>query len=984
MNQLLSKIIRVNIILILYLTTYPCFSQNTTVSGNVTDTRSKDPLVGVNITVKGKLAGTVTDGRGNFTLTTNTPPPFVLVFSTVGYESQEVNVSGSQSAVAVSLKEQVIMGQEVVVAASRMEESILQSPVSIEKMDIRTIRETPAANFYDALANIKGIDLNTQSLTFKSVNTRGFNANGNVRVVQLIDGMDNQAPGLNFSVGNIVGISEIDLESVEVLPGASSALYGPNAIQGIILMNSKNPFQYQGLSANARVGLMNVGREGIDPSLMRDFSIRYAKAFNNKFAFKANASYLAAVDWRANDYRDKNAGLWEASTRQTNPNYNGVNTYGDEAANSFNLRNVATNPAFVQAVLTPAAAATGLSVAQLQGLVPNQEVTRTGYLESELANYNTESLKLSGALHYRITEDVEAILQGNFGSGTTMYTGIDRYSLTGFTLSQYKAEVKGSNFFVRAYTTQERSGDSYSTGTLGIFMNEAYKPGNQWFPEYTGAFLQARLTGQEEQQAHLTARSFADRGRFAPGSTEFNAAKGQITSTAIPRGARFTDKTNLYHAEAMYNFNKLINFAEIVVGANYRMYDLNSEGTLFLQDDDGEEFNIKEYGAYVQAAKKILDDKLKLTGSIRYDKNENFKGQFSPRLSAVYTVANNHNFRVSYQTGFRIPNTQEQYIDLNTPQARLIGGLPIFQQRFNLINNPVYSLQNVQAFGATLQANATSPATIQTATQLAMADAQQGRIPATQAAIAAQAQIYALGIGYQAALSAGVLQPYQFKEFKPERVQSYEIGYKSLIANKLMIDAYYYYNSYNNFVRQPILVQANPTEGPSEPLALLGLTGSRGIYASYASSEGRVTSHGWALGLDYALPKGYTLGGNVAYNALVNADPELGQIQFNTPRYRSNVTFGNRNVVKNIGFNIAWRWQDAFLWESSFTIPATNTVVPAFNTVDAQVSYKISPLKSILKIGGSNIFNRYYTQAFGNPSVGGLYYISLTFDELLN
>jgi outer membrane receptor protein involved in Fe transport len=516
---------------------------------------------------------------------------------------------------------------------------------------------------------------------------------------------------------------------------------------------------------------------------------------------------LAAADGRPHDSRDKNAELWEGSTRQTNPNFNGVNIYGDETSNSTNLQSVATNPDYIRLALTPLSQATGLSVSQLQGLVPNGFVTRTGYQERELANYNTESLKLSGALHYRVTEDVEAILQGNYGSGTTMYTGIDRYSLTGFSLAQFKAEVKGSNFFVRGYTTQERSGDSYSTGTLGIFMNEAHKPGTQWFPEYTTNFLLARigvLPGgpQTEAQAHSTARGFADQGRFEPGSDAFNAAKEQITNTPIPRGARFTDKTNLYHAEAMYNFSKQIDFAEVVIGANYRLYDLNSEGTLFLQDDDGEEFNINEYGGYIQAAKRLLNDRLKLTGSVRYDKNQNFKGQVSPRLSAVYTVANTHNFRVSYQTGFRIPNTQEQYIDLNTPQARLIGGLPIFRERYNFNNNPVYTRENLTAFGTALRSAATSPAAVAQAVQLAQADAAAGRIPATEAAITAQAQVYAVGIGYRAALDANILQPYQFKEFKPERVQSYEVGYKSLIGNKLLVDAYYYFNSYTNFAGQ--------------------------------------------------------------------------------------------------------------------------------------------------------------------------------------
>lgn len=978
-----QSILRVRLLFILLFflsATSGVFAQNVTISGSVTDADTKEPLIGVNIAVKGKLVGTVTDSRGNFTLTTATPLPFVLVVSAVGYETQETSISASQSDVNISLKEQVIMGQEVVVSASRMEESILQSPVSIEKMDIRSIRETPAASFYEALANVKGIDLNTQSLTFRSVNTRGFNANGNARMVQIVDGMDNQAPGLNFSVGNIVGMSELDVESVEVLPGASSALYGPNAIQGIILMNSKSPFQYQGLSTIVKTGVMNLGRSGVDPNPLQDYSFRYAKAFNNKFAFKVNASYLRAQDWQATDIRDKNADLWEQSNRVSNPNYNGVNMYGDE--NSGNLQAVASNPAFISAVLNPISGATGLSIPQLQGLIPNQLVTRTGYQERDLVNYTTESLKFNGALHYRVSENVEAILQGNYGTGTTVYTGIDRYSLTGFNLSQFKAEIKGADFFVRAYTTQERSGDSYAAGTLGVLLNEAYSPSQaQWFPTYTAAFLQARLGGASEEQAHLSARGLADQNRLIPGTPQFNDAKNQITATPLPQGARFTDKTNLYHLEGMYNFNKLISFAEVIVGANYRIYDLNSEGTLFLVDNDGREFNINEYGGYIQASKRLLAEKLKLTGSIRYDKNENFKGQYSPRLSAVYTAAKTHNFRVSYQTGFRIPTTQDQYINLNTPQARLIGGLPVFRDRYNMINNPVYSRDNLSAFGQSIQAIASTPATIGQATQIVQAQVASGQISNNQQAILAAIQQTALAIGYQGSLS--VLQPYQFKEFRPEQVQSYEIGYKSLIGNKLMIDAYYYYNVYKNFNGQQIVLQSNPVEGPSSPLALIGLAGTRQIYAFPENSTGIITSQGWALGLDYALPKGYTIGGNVAYNALIKGDDNLAQTQFNTPRYRSNVTFGNREVIKNVGFNIVWRWQDAFLWESSFTLPAANTIVPAFNTFDAQVSYKIAPIKSILKIGGSNIFNRYYTQAFGNPAVGGLYYISLTFDELL-
>ncbi|MES2730466.1 MAG: TonB-dependent receptor [Bacteroidota bacterium] len=963
---------------------HQAIAQGTTISGTITDKATGSTLVGASVMVKGKVIGTTTDNQGRFSLKVNQAPPLTLVFSLVGHQSQELAITDADaSGLKITLEEQIIFGQEVVIAASRVEEAVLQSPVSIEKMDIRAIRETPAANFYDALQNLKGVDMSTQSLTFKSVSTRGFNANGNLRVVQLVDGMDNQAPGLNFSVGNILGMSELDVESVELLPGASSALYGPNAINGIILMNSKSPFAYQGLSANAKVGLMNVGNDQVSANPMYDFSARYAKAFNNRFAFKVNFTYLTAKDWHALDYRDRNNLATNAPEGKlpSIPNYNGVNTYGDETG--YQMSDVAD--LMIKAGVLPAAALP---------LVPvKQEISRTGYLERELVNYNTQSLKLNVGLHYRINDNVEAIIQGNYGTGTTVYTGIDRYSLKGFELAQIKAEVRGSNFFVRAYTTQERSGDSYASGTLGQLINERWKSSELWLPQYVGAFVQARSLGQTEAAAHLAARNFADQGRYAPGSNDFNSAKDDLTSKPISSnvltsGARFTDKTNLYHIEGMYNFSKEIHFMELIVGANYRLYDLNSAGTLFLQKADGSEYKISEFGGYVQGSKKLLADKLKVTGSVRYDKNQNFAGQFTPRLSAVYTVANNHNFRVSYQTGFRIPPTQDQYIDLPTPQARLIGGLPIFQDKYNMVNNPIYPRQNVQDFGEKVRDTAITPQVLQQAIAIVQGMVQAGTVPNNPAAFAAAVQQVAGGIGIQ--MNLGLLKSHQFTEFKPERVQSYEIGYKSLIANKLFVDAYYYYNSYTNFSNAQVFVQSKPSSGPANPAALL-FANTRNVYRFPVSSTSKTTSQGWALGLDYVLPKGYKVGGNVAYNALESAQANA-VTEFNTPKYRTNVTFGNRNVIKNLGFNITWRYQQAFVWQSSFALDSAGDVVkdadgnnvPAYHTFDAQVSYKIPKIKSIFKIGGSNIFNKYYRQAFGNPSVGGLYYVSITFDELLN
>ena len=87
-----------------------------------------------------------------------------------------------------------------------------------------------------------------------------------------------------------------------------------------------------------------------------------------------------------------------------------------------------------------------------------------------------------------------------------------------------------------------------------------------------------------------------------------------------------------------------------------------------------------------------------------------------------------------------------------------------------------------------------------------------------------------------------------------------------------------------------------------------------------------------------------------------------------------------RKLTDNLGFNVAWRWQEAFLWESSFG----TAVIPAFGTLDAQVSYKIPDLKTVVKVGGSNVLNERFTTSFGNPRQGAIFFIQLNFDEFLN
>lgn len=902
-------------------------AQNTKISGNVTD-ENNQPVAGANVIIKGKIAGTVTDASGNFAINTSLVPPFTIVISIVGSQKQEVEVQNSSTPVSVKLLESTQVIDEIVFSASRVEESILQSPVSIEKMDLRDIRETPSVTFYDGLQNLKGVEMVTSGLTFNQINTRGFNGTGNSRFLQLVDGVDNQTPGLGFAVGNLFGSSDLDMESAELIPGAASALYGPVAFNGVLMLRTKNPFQYQGLSAQAKVGVNHINEKYADPHALSDFAIRYAKAFNNKFAFKVNASYFSGLDFYATNYTDVAEGIPAEQRGDSNPARNALNIYGDD------------------------------SYTTVANAGP---VSRTGYEERDLTDYNVYSLKLNGALHYRVTDNMEAIYQYNFGQGTANYTGSNRFSINNFTLQQHRLELKGANYFIRGYSTSEDSHDSYNAKGLGALINNTWvqdlsgnvvsedQANNMWYTRYGEAF-NGNITGVAANN-HAAARGFADQGRFLPGSPEFNEQKERLIKKQGMGGAGILSQSKLYHAEGQYDFSSKIKVFDVLAGGNYRMYDMFTNGTLF--DDQGKSIIIREGGAFVQVGKRLLNEKLKLTVSARYDKNENFKGRMTPRASAVYTVAGNHHFRTSYQTGFRNPTPGDQYIKLNAGVITVLGGVPDNNKGLTVYQSSVVP-SSLNAFFS-----AVGPAVAQ-------------GTPFPQAVMQYKDLLVSANVPF----------------IKPEQIKAFELGYKGMFTNNLFIDANYYFSSYTDFIlNQVVMHPESPVEnadGTINPDAAFDMAGGNWrLYQVYTNASDRVTSQGATLGLTYVLPKNYTIGANATLATFDLRNANANDIPaFNTPKYRTTVTFGNSKITDNLGFNVAWRWQDAYDWTSTFNQLRPGRI-EAFSIVDAQVSYKVLPVKSIVKLGASNLFNNQVYQAYGSPSVGGIYYVSITFDQLL-
>jgi outer membrane receptor protein involved in Fe transport len=955
--RLLAAFVFMNVI------TIAAFAQTTTISGNVRNSINKDVVPAVSVIIKGTTAGTFTDEKGNFRIVTDQKFPLTLQFTSIGFEAQEIIVNDASTTVTVDFVPSSTLGVEVVISASRVAERILESPVSIERMGASSIRQAAAPSFYQGIANFKGVDMTTSSLTFNTLSTRGFNGSGNLRFNQLVDGMDNQAPALNFSVGIILGPTELDIDNIELLQGASSALYGPGGMNGTLLMTSKNPFKYQGLSFQIKQGIMHTDGSQRSKAPYYDWSMRWGHKVSEKFAFKIGGQFISAKDWQASDTRNLARNNVISSVkggdRQSDNNYDGINVYGDEASASMNafaqvavaqnlpaitaglaqvfggppsqaqINAVFQNPALIPPlpILDPLrAGVNGLRPFYL-GLQNNvfggQLISRTGYNERDLVDYNAYSVKLNAGAYYKITNDIEASLILYWGAGTTVYTGADRYALKNFKLGQYKAEVRGRTWFLRGYTTQENSGDSYTATTAALAVNNSWRPNQQWFQIYTGTYSGTRLAGGTDAMAHAAARTAAETGRLLPGTPAFNTAFNNAINTDIKQGgAKFADRSSLYHYEGQLNLSDYIKVVEVIVGANFRTYKLDSRGTIFV--DTAGAIKINEFGAYVQFQKRLFEDVLKLTASGRYDKSKNFDGRFTPRITALVRVAPENNIRASFQTAYRFPSTQDQYINLNTPGSRLIGGLPEFQTFFNFNSNPVYTAESIGAFRASVAAGTPNPA---------------------------------------------LLQKAQFQSLEPETVNSYEIGYRGLPSKQLLVDAYVYYSEYKNFIGRIAVGRAAPGGNIANPLASEN-------YSYPVNSDVSVKAIGWGIGFDYQLGSRYVARVNFSGDKL-NDVPSGFVAFFNTPKFRYNIGLSNDAVAQsNWGFNVVWRWQQKVNWEGTFGAGE----IPAFGTLDAQVSYKLSKIRSILKLGASNLLNKYYVSAFGNPEIGGVYYLSFGYN----
>jgi len=894
------------------------------ITGKVVDNDTKEAVPGVSIVVKGTDQGSFTDSNGKFSVKIQSLPA-TLVFSFIGFETYEQEVSSAQD-ISVELKSGPIFLDEIVVAASRSEQRKLESPVTIERLGSKEIANSPQVNYYDMMQGLKGVDVTISSIGFTSVTTRGFNTSGNTNFTQMVDGMDNQAPGLNFPLGNVIGLTQLDVDNIELLSGSSSALYGSRGLNGTMIMKGKDPFQYQGLSVLVTQGVNHVNNQKHnDPvceSPYSDFTLRYAKKVNDKLAFKVNFQYTKANDWVANDMTNKNG----PGTALTDPNYNGVNMYG--SATSVDI-----NPFLYGALQQDPSLAPIIDPILASGK-PNY-VARTGYAEYGYLNNNVQLMKGNAELRYKITPKVEAIISGTAGTGSIVYTNDTRYQIRDYKVGQYRAELRAKNWFFRTYTTRENSGNTLVAGPTAQLINEAWKPSamttdginySGWYPEYTGALLGALASGADYTTASQMARGYADIGRPLAGSAQFNHLKDSISQKPITEGGTlFLDRSKLYNTAFQYNFSDVIKFAELIVGVNWRLYDLNSKGTLF---PDGENpIQVNEYSAYAQAIKRLLDDRWTVSASMRFDKNTLFADpKTTTRATSVFKVADQNYIRFSYQNAYSFPsNIQALQNTLNGYRSYSSGGS-------DLLLNGTYHFDQYQ------------PYTLESVTK------------------------------YQQTNDPNDLVKYNVNSIKPQSANSFELGYAAVYGKHISVDVLGYYTTWHNFIGYTDVAN---TPGSTDVTGFLN-----GDYTRYNiayNGAQTVNSYGWAASINYDFTKNFIAKVNYYSDHLKNNN--TNQISyFNTPTYHINAEFGNTGFgpKKLFSFNTTMRHKPAYHYEVGGHL--AEGTVPASFVIDAQVGYKLLKAHSFVKLGATNITNQYYSTGIANPMIGGMYYVSIGYN----
>ncbi|HOK99234.1 MAG TPA: TonB-dependent receptor plug domain-containing protein, partial [Bacteroidales bacterium] len=223
------------------------FAQRITVKGTVRDASTNTEMPGVNVVVKGKATGVITDANGSYTIQVDNPAD-TLVFSFVGYVAQRIGVDG-RTTIDVSMTEEVQKLDEVVVVGyGTQKKSDLTGAVSVVRTEnLERIKSNDISRLLQGQASGVMVQSSGEPGAAPVVRIRGVGSFTNSNPLYVVDGVviaEPQAFGGQFQgaspSGGIADFNPGDIESIQVLKDASAtAIYGARGANGVIIITTK-------------------------------------------------------------------------------------------------------------------------------------------------------------------------------------------------------------------------------------------------------------------------------------------------------------------------------------------------------------------------------------------------------------------------------------------------------------------------------------------------------------------------------------------------------------------------------------------------------------------------------------------------------------------------------------------------------------------------------------------------------------------------
>lgn len=379
--------------------------QNGAIQGVVSDASTKEALVGANVQVIGSIKGAATDAQGRYEISDLGAGTYELLISYTGYRSlrQEVTLnSGQNLTLDLSLEASALVADEVVVSASRRAEKLTNAPATISIINAKAISELPSFNVAELLGRQRGVDYVRSGVLGVGINVRGFNSAFNPKNLQINDGRLSTLIATGLPLGALSTTVKEDVERIEVILGPSSALYGPNAHNGLLNTITKDPRTSEGTTIAVGAGNQNVFTT----------RLRHATKLSDKFAFKITAEYTQGTEF---DYTDT---VYFNNTAFDN------RAFGGPGNGSRIIRHA----------------------------VPELELDR-----------DFSSLRGEAQLYYSVTKKSDLILgYGNSTSSNIGVTNAGRNQIKDWNIQWFQAKFVSPRFFAQAYYTLSSTDDTYA------------------------------------------------------------------------------------------------------------------------------------------------------------------------------------------------------------------------------------------------------------------------------------------------------------------------------------------------------------------------------------------------------------------------------------------------------------------------------------------------------------------------------------------